>query len=80
MAQKDFIKGLQRKEVPEETIELVKDHYSNQTDLGKASVKDLVDIGLSEESANVLLTKLGKKKESVAKKRSPARKKAEKEA
>ncbi len=80
MAQKDFIKGLQRKEVSEETINLVKNHYSNQTDLGKAPVKDLVDIGLSEESADVLLTKLGKKKESVAKKRSPARKKAEKEA
>ena len=72
MAQKDFIKGLQRKEVPEDIIDVVKDHYSNQTDLGKATAKDLVGVGLSEEQANVLLNKLGKKTSAVV----PVKKKA----
>ncbi|MDD1771345.1 MAG: DNA-directed RNA polymerase subunit A'' [Methanomassiliicoccales archaeon] len=72
MAQKDFIKGLQRKEVPEDIIDVVKDHYSNQTDLGKATAKDLVGVGLSEEQADVLLNKLGKRTSVVV----PVKKKA----
>ena len=61
MAQKDFIKGLERKGVAVETIGIVKDHFTNQTDLAKASVKELQGIGLSKEAAEELLAKLGKR-------------------
>ncbi|MCX6650090.1 MAG: DNA-directed RNA polymerase subunit A'' [Methanomassiliicoccales archaeon] len=82
MAKKDFIKGLERKGVPVDTIDVVKDHYSGQTELVKASVKDLVDLGLSKEAAEELLTKLGKKTAAAtpAKKKAPAKKGKVKEA
>jgi len=78
MAQKDFIKGLERKDVPSETIDIVKDHYSNQPELKKATVQELVDIGLAKEAAEELLNKLGKKEPTATKKKAAPRKKAEK--
>jgi DNA-directed RNA polymerase subunit A" len=78
MAQKDFIKGLQRKGVPEEVIVLVKDHYRNQSDLGKAAPEELVEIGLNEEQAADLLGRLVKKTVAPKKKAAP-KKRAEKE-
>jgi DNA-directed RNA polymerase subunit A" len=82
MAQKDFIKGLETKGVPAETIEIVKDKYSSQDALKKASVKELEDAGLSKGAAEVLQTKLGKKPAAAApaKKKVPAKKGKEKEA
>jgi len=87
MAQKDFIKGLERKGVAVETIGIVKDHFTNQTDLAKASVKELQGIGLSKEAAEELLAKLGKReragkapaKAKAAPKRRADRKEAEPE-
>ncbi len=79
MAQKDFIMGLERKGVPAETIEVVKGRYGNQSELLKATVKELVDIGLTEQAAEELHAKLGKKDASAKKKAAP-RKKAEKAA
>jgi DNA-directed RNA polymerase subunit A" len=81
MAQKDFISGLEKKGVPEATIDIVKERYTKQTDLLKASVSELVDIGLSKEEAEDLQTKLGKKERPArapAKAKTASRRKAEK--
>ena len=82
MAQKDFIKGLENKGVPAETIDIVKDNYSSQDALKKASVKELEEAGLSKGAAEELQTKLGKKPAAAApaKKKAPAKKGKEKEA
>ena len=79
MAQKDFINGLLRKGVPQETIDLVKDDYSNQPDLVKASLDELVEAGLTKEAAEELQALLGKKTAAAGKKKTPAKKKGEKE-
>ncbi len=81
MAQKDFINALEKKGVPADTIDIVKEKYTNQTDLVKASVSDLVDIGLDKEAAEELLTKLGKKEKATrapAKAKTASRRKADK--
>ena len=78
MAQKDFIKGLEKKGIDPATIDMVKDHYHNQAELKAASVKDLTDIGLEEEAAQDALSKLGKKESAPKKKAAPRGKKAEK--
>lgn len=81
MAQKDFINALEKKGVPTGTIDIVKEKYTNQTDLVKAPVKDLMDIGLDKEAAEDLLTKLGKKEKATrapAKAKTASRRKAEK--
>jgi len=82
MAQKDFIKGLENKGVPAETIDIVKDNFSSQDALKKASVKELEEAGLSKGAAEELQTKLGKRPAAAApaKKKAPAKKGKEKEA
>ena len=81
MAQKDFINALEKKGVPMDTIDIVKEKYTNQTGLVKASVSDLVDLGLDREAAEDLQTKLGKKEKPTrapAKAKTGSRRKVEK--
>ncbi|HNX47389.1 MAG TPA: DNA-directed RNA polymerase subunit A'' [Methanomassiliicoccales archaeon] len=81
MAQKDFINALEKKGVPMDTIDIVKEKYTNQTDLVKASVSDLVELGLDKEAAEDLQTKLGKKEKPTrapAKAKTGSRRKVEK--
>ncbi|MDR1690327.1 MAG: DNA-directed RNA polymerase subunit A'' [Candidatus Methanoplasma sp.] len=61
MAKKDTLKALVNRDISEEVSELLLTKYNPLSAISAASLEDLVAIGLSEETAEDTLTKIGKR-------------------
>lgn len=61
MAKKDTIKALVNREIGEETAALLLTRYSTLTAIAEASIDDLVELGLAEEEARSVASKIGKR-------------------
>ena len=61
MAKKDTLKALESREINEEVSELLLTKYNTLSAISAAGVEELVELGLSEEEAESVLAKIGKR-------------------
>ncbi len=66
MAKKDTLKALISRDISEEVAELLLTKYSTLSSISAAGVEELVDLGLTEEVAESILSKIGKRTTRVA--------------
>ncbi len=58
MAKKDTIKALQRREIDEESIELLLGSFNSLGEIASATLNDLVELGFENEAAEGLMSKV----------------------
>ncbi|MCL1810921.1 MAG: DNA-directed RNA polymerase subunit A'' [Methanomassiliicoccaceae archaeon] len=61
MAKKDTFNALVNREISDEVAELLLTKYNTLSAISAASVEELIEVGLSEEAAETVLSKIGKR-------------------